>query len=236
MPHIKVASPQTSQVYQLLSNGQALTAREMAAQLGALPNAIYRVAKKLVDMGMVEQLNDYPVRFKAVPAQMAMSLYLTMAAQNFKREFGLSQLGPTGDAPTITLIKDRPALLRRVEADTRSARQSFDIIISGHEVSDSLMLAYRKAATVGVLIRKIIHQVEQTTPKHLAVWKEMGIRVRYLPDLDIRLIVFDKRVVYLTSYDLNKPGRAFGVRFDYVPLALQMSEVFEQNWQRAKPL
>lgn len=238
LPFIKTVSVQTSAVYKLLSNGRALSAQEIAEELGTLPNAVYRVAQKLVSMGMVEQLDSYPVRFKALPAQTALSLYMVAATQNFKREFGLTQTAATvvSDVPTISLIKDRPSLLRREEVDVRAATQSVDFIVSGHEVPDATMLAFRKAVTIGVPVRMIIHQSSQINSRQTAKWKEIGVQIRYLPDFEMRLFIFDKQTVYMTSYDTKKPNSAFGVRFAYVPLALQMSEVFEQNWQKAKKL
>jgi sugar-specific transcriptional regulator TrmB len=246
LPTIKTVSPQTSEVYKLLSDSRALSAQEIADELGILPNAVYRVAKKLMDMGLVEELGGYPVRFQAVPAQTALSLYLVAATQNFRREFGLASLarpGATGrgrteagDSPTISLVKDRPSFLRRELVDTRVARQSIDLIVSGHEVPDENILSFRKAVLRGVRIRKIIHQPEQARSELTKMWQDIGVHVRFLPNLDMRLIIFDKRITYITSYDPKKPGSAFGVRFEYVPLAVQMTEVFEQNWQKAEEL
>lgn len=238
MPLIKTASPQTTEVYKLLSKGKALSAQEIAAELDILPNAVYRVAKKLMDMGMVEQIDSYPVSFKAVPAQTALSLYLVAAMQNYRREFGLAKASgiKADNSPIISLIKDRPSLIRRTAADARVAQESIDFIVSGHEIPDEAFLAYRKAATVGVPIRKIVHQAEQARHKRIAMWKEIGADVRYLPDFEMRMFIYDKRIVYLTSYDSSKHGSAFGVRFEYVPLALQMTELFEQNWQKAERL
>ncbi len=238
LPLIKTVSPQTTEVYKLLNDGPALSAHGIADELGILPNAVYRVVKKLIDRGLVEQLDGYPVRFKTVPAQTAMSLYLVAATQNFRREFGLnkSALAISSDAPIINLIKDRPSLLRREVIDSRTAKQSVDLIISGHEIPDDNVLAMRQAVMRGVSIRKIVHQPEQAKSKLVQLWKDVGADVRYLSGLDIRLIIFDKRIVYLTSYDAKKPSSAFGIRFEYVPLALQMTEVFEQNWQKAEEL
>jgi hypothetical protein len=238
IPVIKTASPQAAEIYELLNNGQTLNAQEIADKLGILPNAVYRVAKKLTDIGLVEQVDDYPVRFKAVPAQTALSLYLVVAAQNFRREFGLasSPKTKTDNSPIINLIKDRPSLLKRTAADARASRESIDFIVSGHGVDDETFLAYRKAATLRVPIRRIVHQKEQAKNKWTDMWKEIGANVRYLPDFEMRMFIYDKRIVYITSYDSSKHGSAFGVRFEYVPLALQMTELFEQNWQKAKQL
>lgn len=127
-------------------------------------------------------------------------------------------------------------MLRRSEIDTRNACQSIDIIVSGHNVPDETVMAYRKATTMGIPVRMIIHQKSQAQGSQVSRWKEIGISVKYLPYLEVRMIIYDKQVVYITSYDSKRPGSAFGVRFAYEPLALQMSELFEQNWQKARPL
>ena len=235
---MKTVSPQTAEIYKLLNQGRALSAQEIAKRLEILPNAVYRVTRKLMDLGMIEELDGYPARFQALPAQTALGLYLVVAGQNFKREFGLSNpaTNKQESGPTISLIKDRPALLRREVAELAHTRQSVDFVVSGHAVPDETMFAFRKATIKGVEVRMIIHQPEQARSKQPGLWKEIGAEVRYLPDFDMRLFIYDRRVTYLTSYDAKKPGSAFGVRFDYVPLALQMSEVFEQNWLKAREL
>jgi sugar-specific transcriptional regulator TrmB len=238
LPLIKTASPQTAEVYKLLKDGQALSALDIAEKLDILPNAVYRVVKKLIDMGLVEQTGDYPVRFKAVPAQTALSMYMVAASRSFRRQFGMTAPASTAKqaGPTISLIKDRSSMLRRGDIDALSARQSIDVIVSGHDVPESTFLAYKKAAKSGVIIRKIVHQKEQAGSPMVARWQEFGARVKYLPDFQMRMIVFDKLIVYLTSYDTQSPGSAFGVRFEYEPLALQMTTLFEQHWQNAQSL
>lgn len=86
----------------------------------------------------------------------------------------------------------------------------------------------------GVDIRRILHEQSQTNSKQIESWKEIGAQVRYLPDY--KMLIIDRRIVYITSYDSKNNSSGFGVRFGYEPLALQMSSVFEQNWQKAKQL
>lgn len=234
---MKTVSPQSASVYKLLNDGDELSAHEIADKLNVLPNAIYRVTKKLVDMGLVEQVDTYPLRFKAIPGQTAANLYMINAMQNFRKEFGVAtQAISPGKAPTLSLVKGRNNLLRRDAQDARLARYSIDFIVSGHEVPDENILAYRKAITLGAKVRMIIHQEKQAYSKQTKEWQGIGADVRFLPGLDMRLFIYDKKIVYLTSYDPENYGSAFGVRFDYAPLAMQMSQLFEQNWEQAKSI
>jgi sugar-specific transcriptional regulator TrmB len=237
MKNMKTVSRQATSIYKLLNNGRVLTAQEIADELNVLPNAIYRAAKKLVDLGIVEQVETYPTRFKAIPGQTALNLYTMGAIQDFRREFGLvAQAAQTDGVPSISLLKDRKSMLRQDSRDARAAKYSIDFIVSGHEVPDETILAFRKAITVGVTVRMIVHQKEQAYSRQTKEWQKIGVDVRFLPGLDMRLFIYDKRIVYLTSYDPKNPGSAFGVRFNYPPLALQMSQLFEQNWERAKTI
>lgn len=237
VPQMKIVSRQHENIYKLLLKSGSLTANEIAEKLDILPNAVYRAANKLVELGLIQKAGSYPVSYKANKVNTAMNWYLLGVAQNFRNEFGQEDKKLSKKPVTsISLIKDRPTMLKRGAEDARNARKSIDFIVSGHEVPDETILAYRKAITIGVNVRGIIHQEGQAESKQTEEWKRIGAKMRYLPDFNMRMIVYDRRIVYITSYDANDHRKAFGVRFEYPPLALQMSELFEQNWQKASKL
>ena len=235
IPVLKTTSPQARAVYKLLDDGQELNAQQIADKLDVVPNSVYRLTKKLVDIGVVEEVASYPTRYRAVPLQTALSFYLLAASYNFRREFGLDRVRAikVGNSPAIGLIKDRPSLLARATQDVRTTHESIDIIVSGHELPDDLYLAHRKAVIQGARIRRIVHQKDRRYTQENKLWKELGAEVRYLPDFSLRMLIYDKRIVYIASFDPDNPKGAFGVRFEYEPLAMQMTELFEQNWLQA---
>lgn len=236
-PHIKTVPPQAAEIYRLLSESGDLTANEIAQQLNILPNAVYRAAKPLLERGMIEQLDSYPVSFKANPANDALNWYLRAAARSFRQDFGSSAkqaIDPT--LPNMTFIKDREALLKIGEKEALEAQKTIDYIVSGHRIPDSTVLAYRKASVTGVKIRCIVQNDPAKTNAGMELYEDMGAEVRYLPNIGIRLLIFDKRSVILASYDEVQSSRAFGIRFNYVPVAEQMSHLFEHRWQEARPL
>jgi hypothetical protein len=187
---------------------------------------------------MVEQLDTYPVKYKALDAKSAMTWYLRAASKDFRNEFGTTahqQLDSS--TPSITFIKDRRSLLDMDAQDARSATKTINYIVSGHRVPDSTVLAYRKAATVGVRIRAIIQNNSKTIGAGaLESYEEMGAEVRYLSNIGIRLFIFDSKIAYVTSYDDTQSSKAFGIRFTYRPVAEQLDQLFEQRWRQAKPL
>ncbi len=238
IPIIKTVSEQTAEVYKLLSTGRTLRVQEIAKELGVLPNGIYRATDKLVDIGAIETVEGYPVSFRAVPAHTALNLYLTATAQNFKRTLGVTSqtTQPTGTEPKISLIKDRESMLLRSTRDIRKAERSIDFVVSGLMVPDDTYLAYRQAIAKGVKVRAIVQVRHEVGGKRLEQWKELGIAVRYLPDLRLRLLIYDRRITYIASQDPQNQSSGFGIRFEYKPLAEQMTNLFEQNWQKAQEL
>ena len=236
-PRLKTVPSQSTAVYKLLSQSEKLTARQIADELGILPNTVYRAAKPLVELGMAEQTNDYPVSFRARPNDTAMNWYLRAVAKSFRQDFGHSDPKPEDDSlPTITFIKDRKQLLAIGKQEARNAKKTIDYIVSGHRIPDSTVLAYRKATTTGVKIRCIVQNTPKTTNASMEMYEDMGAEVRYLPNIGIRLFIFDSRTALLVSYDETQSTRAFGIRFTYAPVAKQLEQLFEQRWLQAKPL
>ncbi len=235
---MKPVTPQAKTIYKLLSKKGALSAQQIGEELGVLPNAVYRSADKLIGLGMVCQLDSYPVQYKAVPANVALNWYLLAAAQGFRQEFSVtvSSAGKTQPSPSITFIKDRQSLLKRTNNDTTRSRDSINFIVSGIEVPDETILAYRKAITKGAKVRVLVQRKQETTTEKLEKWQDIGAAVRQSENIGVRLFVFDSRVVYFTSYNAASKGKAFGIRFEYEPLANLMNELFEQHWQASKPL
>lgn len=234
---LKAVSNQSADVYRLLSRSDNLTARQIAAQLEILPNAVYRAVKSLLALGMIEKIVSYPVSYRAIPTSSAMNWYLLAAAQSFWQDFGGQQAIQTdGLSPTITFIRNRQSLLTGIKQDARQATRSINYIISGHRIPDENILAFRKAVTVGARIRCIIQNTSETTNNGLERYTDIGIEVRYLPDIGIRLFVFDGTTTYLTSYVNTSWNKAFGIRFTYAPVATQLDQLFEQKWLQAKPL
>jgi hypothetical protein len=234
---VKTVSEQAREMYRLLEDGKPLTAKEIAWQLHILPNAVYRVTDRLAGLGMVRKLDGYPMKFKAVPSRSALNWYLLAASQSFKQEFGDAASKQTsGAAPSMTFIKNRQHLLTMVELEARKATKTINYIVSGHRVPDGTVLAYRKASATGVRIRAIVQNTLDTTQNSLEAYQEMGVEVRYLPNIGIRLFTFDGRTAIMTSYDDTQSSRAFGIRFTYPPVALQLDQLFEQNWEQARAI
>lgn len=237
MAHIQAVPKQSSKVYKLLNESGELTAKQIAERLGILPNAVYRAINPLIELGMAERTTAYPISFKASPTADAMNWYLRAAAQSFRKDFGTIRAGQSDNSvPSITFIKDRKQLLELGELEALKAKKTIDYIVSGHRIPESTQLAFRKASTIGVKIRCIVQNKPGTTNTDIDMFHDMGADVRYLPNIGIRLFVYDNKTAVLVSYDETQSSRAFGIRFTYSPVAKQLSELFEQRWLEAELL
>lgn len=229
-----IVSPQALTIYKLLLTNDAMTAKDIGDQLNILPNAVYRANKQLLEMGIIEKSDSYPVIFSTVPVSSAIGWFLIQAQKDFKQTFSRSEktdAQPT-TSPSITFIKSRSDLLSRTDKDVIASQKEVKFIVSGLEVPDSTVLAYRKATTKGVSIKALV-QKRRSNQDKFEKWQNIGVDVRQVNDLELRVFIIDSRIVYLTSYSQNKKEEAFGVRFEYPPLAALMNDLFEQKWQLA---
>ncbi len=230
-------SKQSLALYQLLLSSGTLNAKEIGEKMHIVPNSVYRAAEPLISLGMAEKLDSYPVTYKAVSPHSAANWYARALAQNFREAFSdTSNVVLNPDAPSMTFIKDRQHMIDVVEKEILNTKHSFNYIVSGHRVPDSNVLAIRKITTKGISARCIIQNTTSTTHNPLETYADMGVEVRYLPNIGIRLFVFDSRTVIMTSYDITQSSKAFGIRFRYPPVAAAMNELFEEKWKAAKPL
>ncbi len=68
------------------------------------------------------------------------------------------------------------------------------------------------------------------------MYEGMGVETRYLPNIGIRLFVFDGKTAVMSSYDEVQSNKAFGICFRYEPVAQQLEQLFEQWWLEARSL
>ena len=234
---VKTFSPQAIELYKALGDGRPKSVKELADEVGILPNGAYRHLDKLMHAGVIEVTPSYPAAYKKNSSRAALNLFLNSAAYSFKKDLGIEEVEvKKNSAPKITVLKDREQLIKRSLLDFKETDKTFDHIVSGFMLPDFMFLEYKRAIARSVKIRTIVQVSAEINGKKLEPWKELGVEVKYLPDLDIRLLNYDKKITYLTTQDPENQSSGFGVRFEYKPLAIQMAELFEQNWQKAEPL
>lgn len=226
-------SEQALAVYRQLKN-KSQTASEIGKKLKIFPNAVYRSIKPLVDAGIVEGTPEYPEKFKAKSNDETMSLLTLLFQQNLQGAFGLKE--NKQKLLQLTFIRTRDELVRMHIDDSKIAKNRINLISSGNELPGELILAYKRALDRGVKVRVIVQNLDKVMAEMFRNWKKMGVDVRYYPNIEARIFIFDHRIVYLTSYNPKDSQEAIGIRFDYAPYAKLMDDLFEQRWKLSKDL
>lgn len=229
---LKSLPPQSVKIYRLLINSPELTAKDVGYKLQILPNAVYRATKPLLELSFIEQTENYPLRYKVKHTSEALDLYSLIIRQNFEEEFELKNT-ISNTAFKMSFIQDRDYLLENTNKDVSSSKNTVKFIVSGLEVSGETMLVYKRAIERGVEIKAIVQKVDAKAYDMFKNWIKIGLQVRYLPNIESRIFVIDKRIVYFTSYNKDRKNEAIGVRFNYPPYAKLMDELFEQKWKKA---
>ncbi|MBI4049225.1 MAG: hypothetical protein HY395_00180 [Candidatus Doudnabacteria bacterium] len=231
---LKSIPPQSIKIYSFLEDGKSRTAKDIGKQLNIFPNAVYRAIRQLLELGFVRELEGYPIKYQAKSATDAMELYSLIMKQNFQDAFNAKNTHSNEKGLNMSFITTRKELLEQTKRDAEHTKNTFDHIVSGHEIPADSILAYKKSLERGVKIRIIVHQMPQK--QMIESWKRMGVEIRYYPDIQGRIFIFDKRIIYFTSYNPKKKQEAIGMRFEYPPFALLMDELFEQKWKLGKTL
>jgi len=234
-------SHQTVSIYRLLTHKQPLTASDIGKELHIFPNAVYRAIKPLIDIGITTKSKDYPTRYSTQPSNSALEKYLLIMREAFLTTFISSKL-LVNDSPflksnlNISLIQDRNDLIEKTNKSVESSKQTVDYVVSGLEVPAETILVYKRAIDRGVKIRSIVQRLDNTSKEMFSNWKKIGLNVRFYPSLESRIFIFDKKIVYLTSYDSKNKEEAVGVSFEYPPFGEIITELFNKKWQLAKKI
>lgn len=221
-------SPQAVKVYGAIG-GEVNTAKDISKKLKILPNAVYREIRKLENLGLVAKTQTFPVEFQKAKPELAAGFIWGLLKQNLFQSQQIS-----AEPLKLSFIENRKQLLDFTNKDTKHSKFSLNIIVSGHEVPAETILAQKQAVERGVNVRILIQDLDASSTERIRAWQKMGIEIRYLKYMQARIFIFDRKIVYFTSYSENKNHEAIGMRFEYEPYARLMDELFEQKWMEGK--
>jgi len=214
-----------------------MTAKEIGKALKIFPNAVYKSTQPLLELGLVEKVSRYPVRFQAQQLTVAIQSYSSIINQNLQEIVGhIPRSSSIQSDLSLNFIRTRKERLELIYRDTAQTRDAINLIASGLEVPAEAILAYKKAIDRGVKIRIIVQNLDEVKAEMYNNWKKIGVEVRYFPGIQARIYTFDHNTLYLSSYDSKDKKETIGVRFTYAPVAKLMDELFEQRWKLAKEI
>lgn len=232
---LKSIPPQSATLYRYLSGKKPMSAKDLGKELKILPHAVYRAMGPLTELGLVTELDTYPIAYEATPMSYALDLYSFAIRQNFLEAFAPKKSAINGQLD-ISFIRNRQDLLEETNEDIKRAKNSVDFIVSGLEVPAETVLIYKRSTERGVKVRALVQQLDETRKEMFNNWKKIGVNVKYYPNMEARIFIIDEQIVYFTSYNPTKKDEGIGIRFAYIAYAKLMSEVFDQRWKLAREI
>ncbi len=233
---LKSLPSQSIKLYDYLKSAKPMSAKEIGEKFCIFPHAVYRAIKPLITLGIVKELDTYPITFEARSSTDALDLYSMMMRQNFQDTFVAQNEMHKNEQLDISFVSNRKHLLEKTNKDSSVAERSINFIVSGLEVPAETMLAFKNAIERGVTIKALVQTLDETSEEMFTNWKKIGVDVRYFPNMEARIFIFDGQIVYFTSYNPSKKEEGIGMRFNYLPYARLMSELFEQRWRIAQEI
>jgi len=230
---------QTKDIYSLLLKKGALSAEQIGKELNIFPHAVYRSVDQLKSLGCVDQVGRRPALFQAQPVTDSVETFALMQREWFLKAFLNSQKDKngfsTGELQT-SFIESREDMFEKFLPDFENVKEELDLLISGDEIPAEIMLAQKRLLDRGVVIRSLFQNRTEKNEKFLQARKRMGEQVRIYKPINLRIMLFDRKIAYVMSYDPTNYIKSTGIRFEYAPLGQLMHGLFMQYWEKGKEL
>lgn len=238
--HVKSPLPrQTEAIYSLLLEKGPMTAEQIGKELHIFPHAVYRSTQQLQALGCINDTGKHPANFQAVPIVNAVETFTLLQRDLFLNTFLKSPLEKNAtfeNKLSISFIENREMMFEKALSDIENAREEMDNLASGDELPAEIMLAQKKALERGVTIRTLFQKRNEKNESFIKARIKMGEQIRISESLNSRIVIFDRRIVYVLSYDPSNYIRSIGIRFEYAPFAQLMYQLFLQYWERGMVL
>lgn len=229
-----------AECYKALIKEGSLSTSQLAEMIKVLPNAVYRLMKRLQEKGFVIPLNTYPATFQAVPPTVAVDSYIE------QRQKKLDDLRIKSIA---FLLKNQPILPTKVDVlvsqkiyfnkfvELANSTKSEILVISiGEPVLDEIKIACARAVEREVTIKFIFHVHNKENEQLLKAWVRMGIEVRHYKDAGYHLNIFDGKIAVLVANNPQNSKERTGMVFYNERLANSLRDYFNTLWERAIPI
>lgn len=223
--------------YLILVREGSLTTSQIAKNIKILPNAVYRLVKKLQSKGLVTTLNTYPVTFQAIPPAVAIDSYVDSKERELEEikiatiRF-LTQQQATLPTKVNVLVSQKAFFDKFVEL-TATAQKEILVISIGETVPDELKIASARAVDRGVVLKFLFHVYNKNNEQLLRSWVRMGIEVRHYQDSGYHLNVFDGKTAVLVANNPENTKERTGMVFYNQKLSTSLRDYFYTIWERA---
>lgn len=224
---------QTREVYKhILKSREGITVAEIASKLRISASDVYRLALPLIEMGLILKNNERP--FKLFAGEGGLDLFLTAQSEWFSKNFKDGNPKRKNKDMSFDFVQGRDELMKVSITEMDNSIKSIDLLRSGREIPTDTMLSMVSAVKRGVKVRMLIQEYDRENKEMVGNWIRNGVEVRFTKAKNIRIMVFDSKVGYFMSYRHTDLGQDLGMKIDYEPFALILSQYFSSLWKKAK--
>lgn len=239
--YAKGISPQGREIYSFLQKRGTLTARKLATLLRVHPSAIYRLARYLISIGLIEEISGRPIYFRALPSPEAKENYFAHQkdkVENIFSDLPVNTLIETTGSYHISFIQERETIFAKVAEDLRMAQKEAHFIVLGLPVgvSPELMLEQNNAVRRGVPVKIIVQEVGEENNETISSWQKQGLSVRQGKAIGFHLLLIDDTISYLMYYDQKDKTKRYAVRILHPAINRELQTIFAEHWKKSRPI
>ncbi len=233
-------TPDEAEIYRLLLGEGSLTAQQIADRLRILPNAVYRLTKRLVRLGFLVKLGQRPLRWQAIPPPLALDGFIaTKHAEMEKLKLrAVAQLADQhGHSPTtIDIISGQPAFFEAFIKLCGQAEREVLVISIGEPVPDKLKVAVARALERQIELKFLFHRFTKDNATLLASWVNMGVQVRHYEDWGYHLAIFDGQTSILVANNPEQTTERVGMVIGSQRLSHALRDFFYVLWAQGSEI
>lgn len=226
---------QTKNIYSLLLKGGILSAEKIGKELKIFPHAVYRSINQLKALGCVNQTGKHPAFYEAQSIDDSIETFTLLQREWFLNEFTKNAKNKNKSSKeqlNISFIESREMLFEKALSDIDNAKEEMENLASGDELPAEIMLAQKNALERGVNIRTLFQKKNKENESFIRARTKMGEQIRIYKNVNVRIVIFDRKIVYFMSYDPANYIKSTGIRFEYAPMGQLIHNLFEQYWEK----
>lgn len=227
-----------ARIYSLLVLKGALSSEEIAREIKIFPNAVYRLAKKLLNKKFIVELDGWPKKYQAIPPKIAVENYIQKKLRDLEelKTISLSQFTEIKSPTQVETLAGKNAMFDKYIELANKAKQEILIFSIGEPVNDEIKLANRDALERNVSIKFLVQISDKNNETLLNSWRRMGLEVRHYPAQGFHLVIFDSQITLLTASNPKNPDERTTTIFPNQFFSHTMRDYFYALWDKASSI
>lgn len=232
---------QEVETYGLLLEKGSVSIKDLASEMGVLPNALYRVLDRLIKKGLVHSYGNNPTIYSLISPSVGLDILAKQKISELEEvkkiviDSLIRQSFPTQET-NINFLKGKDEFFRSYVKLAKQAKKEILVISVGEPISDEMKIINRDAIANGVDFKFIPHKYDRENQELLRSYVKMGWQTRHFPGSGFHLVVIDgKKSILAISNPKHTDDRiAFEIYSDGLSKAFR--DYFYSVWEKASPI